>query len=82
MLLEAQWNMVLEIDGRHNVSSQRQAGKLDYFVAPIGILLSSEPGGFGVSRRVFPAEELGGLSTFGDSLSGEMFFAGEAKGIS
>jgi hypothetical protein len=51
-------------------------------VASVGILMSFEPGGFGISRRFFPAEGLRGLSTFGNSLSGEMFFAGEAKGIS
>jgi hypothetical protein len=29
-----------------------------------------------------PVEGLGSLSTFGDSVSGEMFFLGEDKGIS
>jgi hypothetical protein len=51
-------------------------------VAPVGTLMPSEPGGFSISGRVFPIEVLGGLSTFGDLLSGEMFLAGEAEGIS
>jgi hypothetical protein len=38
--------------------------------------MSSGFGGFGVSVKVFPVERLRGLSTFGDSLSGVMFFAG------
>jgi hypothetical protein len=44
--------------------------------------MSFEAGGFGVSGKVFPAEGLGGLSTFGDSLLGTMFYAREAEGIS
>jgi hypothetical protein len=48
----------------------------------MGTLMSSEPRRFIVSGMVFPVEGLGGLSTFGDSLSGEIFFVGEAKGIS
>jgi hypothetical protein len=44
--------------------------------------MSSEAMGFGVSGKVFPADGLRSLSTFGDSLSGGMFFAGEDKGIS
>jgi hypothetical protein len=56
-------------------------GEVRLLAASVGILMSFEPGGFGISRRVFPAG-LGGLSTFGNSLSGEMFFAGEAEGIS
>jgi hypothetical protein len=61
------------------VSSRWVVGLL---AAPFGTLMFSEPWGFGVSRRVFPAEGLGGLSTFGDSLSSKMFFTGEAEGIS
>jgi hypothetical protein len=30
MLLDTRWNMALEIEGRHHVSSQRQMGKSDY----------------------------------------------------
>jgi hypothetical protein len=30
MLLDARWNMALEIEGRRHVSSQRQMGKSDY----------------------------------------------------
>jgi hypothetical protein len=42
----------------------------------------SGPRGFDISRKVFPAKGLGGLSTFGDLLLGGRFFAGEAEGIS
>jgi hypothetical protein len=51
-------------------------------VAPVGTLMSFEAGGFSVSGKVFPAEGLKGLSTFGDALLGAMFYAGEAEGIS
>jgi hypothetical protein len=51
-------------------------------MAPVGTLMSFESVGFNISRRVFLAQGLGGLSTFGDMLSGGMFFAREAKGIS
>jgi hypothetical protein len=51
-------------------------------VALVGTLMSFEAGGFSVSGKVFPAEGLRGLSTFGDALSGAMFYAGEAEGIS
>jgi hypothetical protein len=51
-------------------------------VALVGILMSSKPGGFGVSRKVFPTEGLRGLSTFGDLLLSAMFFAGEGEQIS
>jgi hypothetical protein len=44
--------------------------------------MSSEPRVFVISGRVLPTKGLRGLSTFGDSLLGEMFFAGEAEGIS
>jgi hypothetical protein len=50
--------------------------------APAGTLMSSEPKGFSISGKVFPAKGLGGLSTLWDSLLGGMFFVGEAKGIS
>jgi hypothetical protein len=82
MILDARQGLALEIDGWHHVSSQQQTGKLGSFVALVRTLMSSEPGGFSVFGKVFPAEGHGGLSTFGDSLSGEMFFAGEAEGIS
>jgi hypothetical protein len=49
-------------------------GVLGLLVAPVGTLMSSKPEGFGGSRRVFRAG-LRGMSTFGDSLSGEIFFA-------
>jgi hypothetical protein len=49
---------------------------------PVGILMSSKPRKFGISGMVFPAEGLEGLSTFGDSLSSEILFAGEVEGIS
>jgi hypothetical protein len=42
----------------------------------------SEPKRFSVLGMVFLAEGLGGLSTFGDSLLGEIFFAVEVEGIS
>jgi hypothetical protein len=57
-------------------------GEVGLLAAPVGTLTFSEPDGFDISGRVFLAEGLEGLSTFGDSLSGEIFFAGEAKGIS
>jgi hypothetical protein len=50
-------------------------GVVGLLVAPVGTLMSSKPEGFGGSRRVFRAEGLRGMSTFGDSLSGEIFFA-------
>jgi hypothetical protein len=48
----------------------------------VGTLMSSEPRGFGISGRVLAVEGLGGLSTFGGSLSGEIFFVGKVEGIS
>jgi hypothetical protein len=57
-------------------------GEVGLLTTPVRTLMSSEPVGFGVSRKVFLAEGLGGLSTFGDSLSGEMSFVGEVEGIS
>jgi hypothetical protein len=49
---------------------------------PAKALVSSEPGGFDISRKVFPAEGLRGLSTFGDSLLDARFFACETEWIS
>jgi hypothetical protein len=57
-------------------------GEVGLLTAPVETLVSSGLGAFDITEKVFPAEGLRGLSTFGDSLSGEMFFAGEAKGIS
>jgi hypothetical protein len=57
-------------------------GKAILLAALVGILMYSEPKRFGVLGMVFLAEGLGGLSTFGDSLSGEIFFAVEVEGIS
>jgi hypothetical protein len=57
-------------------------GKLDDLRHQPKTLMFSGPRGFDISGKVFPAKGLGGLSTFGDLLSGGRFFAGEAKGIS
>jgi hypothetical protein len=51
-------------------------------VAPVGTLMSSRPGGFSVLAGIFPIEGLRGLPTFEDLCSDEMFFVGEAEGIS
>jgi hypothetical protein len=57
-------------------------GEVGLFTAQAEALVSSGPRGFDISGKVLPAEGLRGKSTFGDSLSGEMFFAGEAEEIS
>jgi hypothetical protein len=57
-------------------------GEVGLLEAPVEALVSSRSGGFNIVRNVFPAEGLRDLSTFLDSLSGAMSFAGEAKGIS
>jgi hypothetical protein len=57
-------------------------GEVRLLAVPFGTLMSSKLEGFGISGRVFLAEGLRGLSTSGDSLSGEMFLAREAEGIS
>jgi hypothetical protein len=57
-------------------------GEVGLLVAPVGILMSFDHRRFGTSGKVFPAEGLRSLYSFGDSLSSGMFFAGEAEGIS
>jgi hypothetical protein len=57
-------------------------GEVGLLVAPAKTLVYSGPRGFSISGKVFPAEGLGGLSTFGNSLSGGRFFACEAEWIS
>jgi hypothetical protein len=57
-------------------------GEVGLLAASAEVLLSSGPEGFNISRRVFPVEGLGGLSTFGDSLSGTRFFTCAAEWIS
>jgi hypothetical protein len=58
------------------------SGEVGLLAALVGRWMSSGSAGFDISRKVFSAEGLRGLSTFGDLLSGEMFFAGVAEGIS
>jgi hypothetical protein len=51
-------------------------------MAPVETLVSSGPGGFDIAGKVFLAEGLEGLSTFGDSLLGIRLSASEAEWIS
>jgi hypothetical protein len=57
-------------------------GEVRLLVVLVEALASSGPRGFNIFGKVFPAGGLGGLSTFGDSLSGAGFFACEADWIS
>jgi hypothetical protein len=56
--------------------------KVESPLAPVGISVTSGPGGFNIFWEDCPVEGLGGLSTFGDSLSGGGSFVCEAEGIS
>jgi hypothetical protein len=57
-------------------------GEVRLLVALAEALVSFGPGVFDISGNVFLLEGLGGLSTFGDSLSGARLFSCEAKWIS
>jgi hypothetical protein len=57
-------------------------GEVGLLMAPAEALVSFGLGGFDISGKVFLVEGLGGLSTFGDSLSSTRFFACEAEWIS
>jgi hypothetical protein len=57
-------------------------GEVEFLEALVETLTSSRPGSFDVAGMLFSAEVLEGLSTFGDSLLGALFFARESEGIS
>jgi hypothetical protein len=57
-------------------------GEVILLVVAAKALVSSGHEGFEISREVFQAEGLKGLSMFGDSLSSGRFFACETEWIS
>jgi hypothetical protein len=57
-------------------------GEVRLLAASVEALAFSRPMRFDISGKLFPTEGLGGLSTFGDSLSGARFFTGETEWIS
>jgi hypothetical protein len=57
-------------------------GEVEFLEVPVEVLMSFGPEGFDITGKPFLAGGLGGLSTFGDSLLGALFFVGEVEGIS